>query len=55
MNMDTPPSTLEIDREMLSFIPTGSKVLELACAHGRTAFSLEDIGYRVTAIDIDEE
>jgi len=51
--MDQPPSTVEIDRDILSVIPPGSKVLELACAHGRTAFSLEDIGFKVTAIDID--
>jgi len=53
--MDPPPSTVEIDRDILSVIPSGSKVLELACAHGRTAFSLEDIGFNVTAIDIDHD
>lgn len=50
-----PPSTIVIDREILSGIPSGSKVLEIACANGRTAFDLEEMGFNVTAIDIDPE
>ncbi|MGA1848193.1 MAG: class I SAM-dependent methyltransferase [Thermoplasmatota archaeon] len=49
------PSTITLDREILSAIPYGSRVLESACAWGRTAFELEKMGYRVTAFDIDPE
>ncbi len=49
------PSTIVLDREILSAIPEGSRVLESACAWGRTALELEEMGYRVTAFDIDPE
>jgi ubiquinone/menaquinone biosynthesis C-methylase UbiE len=49
------PSTIELDGGVLSTIPEGSRVLEFACAWGRTAFELEKMGYRVTAFDIDPD
>ncbi|MFO8051375.1 MAG: class I SAM-dependent methyltransferase [Thermoplasmatota archaeon] len=53
--MNRNPSTVELDEDMIGNIPKGSKVLEFACARGRTAFRLEEMGYRVTAFDIDPE
>ncbi len=50
-----PPSTLELDIEIISSLPKNSKVLEIACAHGRTAFTLESMDHEVTALDIDPD
>lgn len=50
-----PPSTIELDEDLVSRFPKNSKILEIACAHGRTAFKLESHGHRVTAIDIDPD
>lgn len=50
-----PPSTIHVDENMLNLIPKGSKILEVACALGRTAFDLESMGFDVTAVDIDPE
>ncbi len=36
------------------YIPTGSRVLEVGFGSGTTAVLLADLGYRVTAIDIDD-
>jgi len=48
-----PPSTVELSRDIIGTIPVGSRVLEFACALGRTAFRLEEMGYDVCAFDID--
>lgn len=48
-----PPSTIELHTEIISSFPKGSKVLEIACAHGRTAFIMESMDHIVTALDID--
>jgi ubiquinone/menaquinone biosynthesis C-methylase UbiE len=53
--MESPPSTIELDDDIVSRIPKKSKVLEVACALGRTAFRLEGLGHSVTAIDIDPD
>ncbi|MBI4290150.1 MAG: class I SAM-dependent methyltransferase [Betaproteobacteria bacterium] len=36
-------------------IPAGGRVLDLACGHGRHARHLRELGYRVVAIDRDQE
>ncbi len=53
--MKDPPSTVDIDPDMVAGFQKRSKILELACAHGRTAFYLEEQGHEVTGIDIDPE
>ena len=53
--MNEPPSTIELDEDIISRFPGNSKILEIACALGRTAFELESRGHRVTALDIDPE
>ncbi|MEA3557886.1 MAG: class I SAM-dependent methyltransferase [Candidatus Thermoplasmatota archaeon] len=53
--MNEAPSTVDLDLDILEQIEKGSRVLEFACARGRTAFKLEELGYSVTAFDIDPE
>ena len=53
--MNEPPSTVDIDPDMIAEFPNRSAILELACAHGRTAFYLEEQGHEVTGIDNDPE
>jgi len=36
-------------------IPAGGRVLDLACGHGRHARHLRELGYRIVAIDRDQE
>jgi ubiquinone/menaquinone biosynthesis C-methylase UbiE len=49
------PSTIDLDRDMISRIPHGARTLEFACAWGRTAFELEKMGFKVTAFDINPD
>jgi len=40
---------------VVSYMPTGAKILDVGCGMGREAFALADLGFSVTGIDISEE
>ena len=43
------------EKEVLSHFPVKSRILDIGCGMGREAFSLHDMGFRVTATDISEK
>lgn len=49
------PALKEWERSVISYFPSGSRILDVGCGLGREAFVLSDLGYDVVGIDISKE
>ena len=45
----------EWEQFVISFFPSGARILDVGCGLGREAFALSDLGYDVVGIDISKE
>ena len=43
------------EKDVITFFPKNSRILDIGCGTGREAICLHDMGFTVTAIDISEE
>ncbi len=52
---DWDPSLKEWEQSVISYFPSGARILDIGCGLGREAFPLSDLGYDVVGIDISKE